>query len=229
MSSSTLHILAMLFMLVDHIGAILFPQYVVLRCIGRLAYPIYAFMIVQGVKHTKNIKNYVLRMFFFALIAEIPFDLMLRNTIYNPLSQNVLWTFVISIICICILEYFKDEDVYYYLALPLVCFLGYMVANVLKTDYKGAGVLMVLIFYVFDDHTFIGAFMQFALLYIVNGRLMKSFLIPLLGTWMPIQTLAVLSLLLVWLYNGKKGIKSRVFQYFCYAFYPLHMVLLWLI
>lgn len=229
MTSSTLHILAMLFMLVDHIGAILYPQHIFLRCIGRLAFPIYAFMIVQGVKHTRNLKSYILRMFGFALIAEFPFDLMLSNSYFNPAQQNVLWTFLISIACICVLNYLKDTGFYYYVAVPAVCYLGYMLGAICKADYKGAGILMVLVFYLFDEKSPSHYLIQLILLYLINGKLMKSFLIPMFGWTIPIQALAVVSLMFIWLYNEKKGIKNRSFQYFCYAFYPLHMLILWLI
>ena len=96
-TSATLHILAMVFMLCDHLWGTIVPGNDWLTCVGRLAYPIFAFMIVEGYFHTKNLKKYVLRLLIFALISEIPFNLAVGGAFFNPVHQNVLWTFLIAI------------------------------------------------------------------------------------------------------------------------------------
>ena len=96
-SSVGLHIFAMIFMLMDHMWATVFTNTQWLTQVGRLAFPIFAFMIVEGYTHTKNLKKYVIRLLAFALISEIPFNLMTGGRVFYYVHQNVLWTFLIGI------------------------------------------------------------------------------------------------------------------------------------
>ena len=93
LSSFTLHVLAMILMLCDHLWATLLPGQEWLTCIGRIAFPIFAFMIAEGFYQTSNRKKYLKRMFIFALISEIPFNLIMSSGLINPFHQNVLFTF----------------------------------------------------------------------------------------------------------------------------------------
>lgn len=97
MTSFSLHVLAMTLMLCDHLWGTGIIRNDVLMCIGRLSFPIFAFLIVEGYFHTKNLKKYVIRILLFALLSEIPFNLMTGGRIFYPVHQNVLWTFLISI------------------------------------------------------------------------------------------------------------------------------------
>ena len=103
-STAALHIIAMLFMLMDHLWATLFPAQEWLTCVGRIAFPIFAFMSVEGYFHTHNFKKYLLRMLVFAVISEIPFDLMYGGTWFYPVHQNVIWTFILGLLGIHIME-----------------------------------------------------------------------------------------------------------------------------
>ena len=103
-SSASLHILAMGFMLCDHLWAMLFPAEEWLTCVGRIAFPIFAFMIVEGYLHTHDLRRYLLRMFAGALLSEIPFNLMYGGSVFYPYHQNVLWTFLISLLLILLIE-----------------------------------------------------------------------------------------------------------------------------
>ncbi|MBD5141037.1 MAG: conjugal transfer protein TraX, partial [Ruminococcus sp.] len=96
-SSFGLHVLAMAFMLCDHMWATLFPAAEWLTCVGRLAYPIFAFMIAEGCTHTHDLRKYMLRLLFWAAVTEIPFNLMYGESVFYPFHQNVLWTFLISL------------------------------------------------------------------------------------------------------------------------------------
>ena len=96
-TSFGLHIMAMALMLCDHLWATIVPGNDWLTDIGRIAFPIFAFMIAEGFFHTKNLKKYATRMLVFALISEIPFNLVMGSRIFYPLHQNVLWTFLIGI------------------------------------------------------------------------------------------------------------------------------------
>ena len=93
-TSMSLHIMAMIFMLCDHLWATVIPGNEWLTCIGRIAYPLFAFMIVEGYFHTHNLKRYVGRLFLFALLSEIPFNLVMGSRYFYPLHQNVLFTFL---------------------------------------------------------------------------------------------------------------------------------------
>ena len=99
-TSFSLHIMAMIFMLCDHLWGTSVVNHDVFTCIGRLSFPIYAFMIVEGYFHTSNLKKYVKRLFFFAILSEIPFNLVMGSSLFFPLHQNVLWSFLISILLI---------------------------------------------------------------------------------------------------------------------------------
>ncbi|HJJ93617.1 MAG TPA: TraX family protein, partial [Methanocorpusculum sp.] len=89
-TSATLHILAMAFMLCDHLWGTIVSGNEWLTCIGRLALPIFAFLLVEGYFHTKSLKKYAGRLFIFALISEIPFNLMMGGSIFFPIHQNIL-------------------------------------------------------------------------------------------------------------------------------------------
>lgn len=153
LTSFTLHILAMLFMLCDHLWATLFPAAEWLSCIGRLAFPIFAFMIAEGYSHTSNVKKYVLRLLICAVITEVPFDLFYGGTVFYPFHQNVLWTFLIALLTIILIEKalkLKRRFLGWVLAAVTVL-VSYAVGTLAMVDYYGAGVLTVLVFYFFRE------------------------------------------------------------------------------
>ena len=103
-SAAVLHVIAMTLMLMDHLWATLFPAQDWLTCAGRLAFPIFAFMTVEGYFYTHNLKKYIFRLFLFALLSEVPFDLMYGGTWFYPVHQNVIWTFLLGILGIHLIE-----------------------------------------------------------------------------------------------------------------------------
>ena len=103
-SAAMLHIIAMTFMLMDHLWATLLPAQDWLTCVGRLAFPIFAFMAVEGYFHTHSLKKYILRLLLFAVLSEIPFDLMYGGTWFYPFHQNVIWTLLIGLSGIHLME-----------------------------------------------------------------------------------------------------------------------------
>ena len=209
LSAAALHILAMAFMLLDHLWATLFLSQEWMTCVGRLAFPIFAFMAVEGYFHTHSFKKYAQRMLIFALLSEIPFDLMYGGTWFYPVHQNVIWTLLIGLLGIRAMEAVREKGKtwLYLLTCAAVTVLGFALGTLGMVDYYGMGVLTVFVFY------------------FLRGREWWK----LLEFEVCEQGLALLSLVPIWLYRGRQGHHSKAFQYACYAFYPVHMLILGLI
>ena len=233
-SSSALHILAMGLMLCDHLWAMLFPAAEWLTCLGRIAYPIFAFMIVEGYTHTHDLRRYMGRLLFWAVLSEIPFNLMYGGSVFYPFHQNVLWTFLLSLLMIVLAEKARRRfrPVPAALLSAGIAVLGFVLGYAAMTDYYGAGVLTVLAFYFFRGQTWWKRLLQFLCLYVVNIQLLGGYcyIVNLFGHEFELtqQGFALLALLPIWLYRGRQGVRKKAFQYFCYAFYPVHMLLLFL-
>lgn len=234
-TAAALHILAMAFMLCDHAWAALFPAAEWLTCIGRLAYPIFAFLLVEGYFHTRNLRRYMGRLLFGAVLSEIPFNLFYAGSVIYPFHQNVLWTFLLSLGIIALIEKVRER----YRSVPaaaltvLLVLLGTITGYAAMTDYYGAGVLTVLIFYFFRGRGWKQMLLQFAGLYLINVKLLGGYYynVSVFGQELEIyqQSLALLAWAPIWLYRGGQGHHSKAFQTFCYLFYPLHMLLLFFI
>ena len=108
-SAAALHILAMALMLCDHLWATLLPAQEWMTAVGRLAFPIFAFMAVEGYFHTHSFKRYAQRMLVFAILSEIPFDLMYGGTWFYPVHQNVIWTLLIGLLGIRAMEAVREK------------------------------------------------------------------------------------------------------------------------
>lgn len=225
MSSFALHIIAMIFMLCDHMWATIL-DYEWLTCIGRIAFPIFAFLITEGYIHTSNINKYIKRMVIFAIITEIPFNLMVSASPIYPFHQNVLWTFVISLLTLKYLNFDNTKNIFKSI---LIIILAIIIATITMCDYFGAGVMMVVGFYIFRK----SKFLQLLMMIYVNMILIQGYSYPIdiagYTYYFPQQGFAVLSLIFIWLYNGKQGYHAKWFKIFCYAFYPLHMLILYLL
>ena len=231
-STAALHIIAMLFMLMDHLWATLLPAREWLTCAGRVAFPIFAFMAVEGYFHTRSFKKYILRMLLFAVLSEIPFDLMYGGTWFYPVHQNVLWTFLLSLLGVWLMEQVrkKGKTWMYLLVCVLVVPAGLVLGTLCMVDYYGVGVLTVFVFYFLHGRKWWCFLGQLAALYWLNVELLGGLMYPvqLFGMEFELcqQGLALLALIPIWLYHGRQGYHSKPFQYLCYAFYPVHMLLL---
>ena len=198
------------------------------------SYPIFAFMIVEGYFHTSSLKNYIKRLLFFAVITEIPFNLAMGSTFFYPIHQNVLWSFLISLGLIHWNEKVKNQMLWKRVVVAaLAIILGYIVGIITFVDYYHAGILTVLTFYFFRQRKWWSYVGQFACLYYINMEILGGFMyeITLFGNtfFLMRQGLALLALIPIWLYRGKKGYNSKAFKYFNYAFYPLHLLILGII
>jgi hypothetical protein len=234
-TSFFLHLLAMGTMLCDHLWGTVIPGNDWLTCVGRLAFPIYAFMLVEGYFHTRNLKKYVLRLLVFALISEIPFDLAMGSTWFYPIHQNVLWSFLISLGLIHWNEKARAKGKLWRRILvgAATVVIGYIVGLVTMVDYYHAGILMVLIFYFFRGRKWWCFLGQLLCLWYVNLEILGGFGYELVifgrNVFLTRQGLALLALIPIWLYRGKQGYHSKPFQYLNYAFYPLHLLILALV
>ena len=234
-TSAALHIMAMVFMLCDHLWATVVPGNDWLTIIGRIAYPIFAFMIVEGYFHTNSLKKYVLRLLVFAVLSEIPFNLMMGSRISYIVHQNVLWTFLIGIGLIFLNEKAgKTGKIFVRILVGIgTVVLGFIVGLVTFVDYHYVGVLTVLVFYFFRGRKWWNFLGQFIALAYLNIEVLSglSYEINLFGnTYFIVQQgFALLALIPIWLYRGRQGFHNKAWQYICYAFYPVHMLILGLI
>jgi len=230
-TSFTLHIMAMLFMLCDHLWGTVVPGNDWMTCVGRLAFPIFAFMIVEGYFHTKSIKKYVLRLLLFAVISEIPFNLAMGSRFFYPIHQNVLWSFLISIGLIGWNEKVKNKQVWKRITVGIlsVC-VGYVAGLITFVDFYHAGVLTVLVFYFFKNKKWWCYLGQIICLWYINFEMLGGFSyeVTLFGEtrFIERQGFAILALIPIWLYKGRQGYYSKTLRYVYYAFYPLHLFVL---
>jgi len=200
----TLKMVAAVTMLIDHVGYIFFPQYVFLRIIGRISFPIFAFLIVEGFMHTRDVKKYIFRMIVFALISEIPFDFAFYGT-FNWGHQNVLITFLLAILAMYIDRQYKRK------AGIVAAFVLAIFAELIGSDYGMFGVIIVMIFYWNYDRFY-------------NKLIFGTASLTLLVT--SYQIFDVLAMIPIGLYNGRRGIGLK---YFFYVFYPGHLLILYMI
>ena len=231
-SSAALHIMAMFFMLLDHAWATVVPGAEWMTSVGRIAFPIFAFLLTEGYFHTHNFKKYMLRLLFFAVISEIPFNLMYGGQAIYIYHQNVLWSFLISLSGMWFIDHIKKRGKPWLTVLTaaLTIFLCAVAGQLLMVDYYGAGILMVFVFYLFHGRKWWCILGQLAGMYFVNIHLLGSmyYTAHIFGLELHLyqQGLALLALIPIWLYKGRQGYHSKAFKYFCYAFYPAHIALL---
>lgn len=238
-TSMMLHVMAMVFMLCDHLWGTVISGNEWLTCIGRLTFPIFAFMIVEGYFHTKSLKKYVIRLLIFAVISEIPFNLAIGSRLFYPMHQNVLWSFLISIGLIYLNELVKKikrnklRIIIGIIVGASSVLVGALVGFITFVDYNAAGILTVLAFYFFRGRKWWCYIGQFACLWYINLEMLGGleYVFPLFGREFSItqQSFALLALIPIWLYRGKQGYHSKWLQYFCYAFYPAHLLILGII
>ena len=106
LNSANLKIIAMVTMLIDHVGAVIFPQFIILRIIGRIAFPIFAYELVEGYFHTSNIWRYILRLLVFGVISEFFFDMAFFGYL-GPEHQNVMFELAFGLILLWLLESYR--------------------------------------------------------------------------------------------------------------------------
>lgn len=228
-----LKILAMLFMLCDHMWATVLHGNDWMTCVGRLAFPIFAFQIAEGYAHTRDPKAYRRRLLLWALISEIPFNMMTGGGLFNPFHQNVMFTFWLALLFLPRIDRARKRGggVGALISLGWIL-LAFLVGTLTMVDYYGFGLLMVILFYVARNAPAEKP-LQLLAMYWINFRMMGGLVYPfvLFGRefFFPQQGFAILSLVLIWLYNGEQGPYNKTIRRLCYAFYPAHILILALI
>ena len=220
----SLKLIAVCTMFLDHMGATLFPGVLWLRCVGRVAFPIFCFLIAEGCVYTHDRKRYALRLLAFALLSEIPFDLMVGGAVWYPYAQNVLWTLLTgALVCWLIDWALKNRAVWRFVLTGAAMAAAFWLLELTDTDYGGWGMLLVALFYA-DRRAPCGPAAKRA----VQAVGVAVFSVGLMGG-ASIELWSLVSLAPLWLYNGKRGVSNRAVQYGFYAFYPVHILLLSLI
>ena len=230
LDSTALRLLAILFMVLDHLWATVVPGNLWLTCLGRLAFPIFAFQLCEGYRHTGDFRRYRRRLLVFALLSEIPFNLFYAGSVIFPFHQNVLFTLLLGLLAIRQADRLRREEGIKKKSLRCLALLLILAGGVvLFPDYGLMGVMTVLCFFVFRDHRLF----QLAAMAVLNIFAFKGQTIPVslgaLAFDFPIQGFALLALPLIWLYNGEKGPGGKGLRLFWYIFYPLHMLALYFI
>lgn len=215
-SSFSLHIIAMLLMLTDHLR-FAFPDAGTWLCaVGRTAFPIFAFMTAEGIKNTGDVKKYALRLLVLAIVSELPFDLMRDGTALSFARQNVIWTLLLSVIAVSTIARSSGRP----LTAVIITAAAFAAAELCRVDYGGFGVTTVLLFYflkrdtVWDKLTLAVCFMCLNTALAAVDRL-----------W--IQLFALLALPVIFCYDGTRGRYGKLTRLLFYGFYPLHMLAVW--
>lgn len=220
LSGSALKMIAIITMLIDHTAAVLLVKwpdainafafingrpislYRLCRDIGRVAFPIFCFLLTEGFAHTRSRFRYGRNLLLFALIAEIPWNFMFSDT-WRYAKQNVFFTLFLGYLGFCALEYFHDNSL-----MQVVSALALLLAAMyVDADYGWKGYVFLLIMYWF--------------------RMEKPAQAIIGSCWLYYEWKACFAFLSINMYNGQRGfIKGKAAKYFFYAFYPLHITVL---
>lgn len=241
LSGSTLKLIAIITMFVDHMGAAilgrmlltrnfintqvrtvpvmdygaLYDVYHLMRSIGRIAFPIFCFLLVEGFSRTRDAKKYALRLGSFALVSEVPFDLAFKARFLELQYQNVFFTLFLGLLTMMAVDWVshrvwaRNQNLQ-----GLICFvlggmmvvIGCLLAHFLHTDYAARGILCIVVLYLTR---------RWKPVQLLSGALSFFWEMPAPAAFLPVI-----------FYNGKRGLRLK---YVFYAFYPIHLLLLYLV
>lgn len=226
MNTFEIKIIAITAMIIDHIGLFFFPHLIIFRAIGRLAFPLFAWLIANGARHTQNINKYLFRLFFFACIAQLPFYYANEQIAGNQMSLNVLFTLFLGLSAIKVITLTSNKILH--ITSIVICLV---IANLLHTDYGAAGVLSIVAFYVWYKKPTVMIVSQCLILGILPwiSFLLESFYhIPLTTYYIDnaLEPLALFALFFILKYTGEQGLQAK---YLFYYIYPLQYVIILLI
>ena len=236
-----LKLIACLTMLIDHIGyeivypiyasmsvasaadlpevRMIYKLYLLCRCIGRIAFPIFAFLLVEGIHRTKDRKKYAKRLAVGAILAEIPYNLVVSGSISGP-KQSVMATLLLGFLAVHYMEKCRS------LAWKPVVLLPFAVlAEVFQVDYGWEGIVLIALFELSREMHSPNLVRTGGM--IVLFHYMSSAVLQLGNFTLPMQVLGVLSMPFIAGYDGRKLTRSKVVQWLFYLFYPAHLLILW--
>lgn len=217
-----LRFLAMVTMLIDHTGYILFPRVLWLRGIGRLAFPIFAFLLAEGANRTRKPVQYALRLLIAALISEYPFDLMCTGY-PSTRYQNVMFTLLFGLLAILAMK--QGKGIFGKFLGCLAACVCMVAAERMNTDYGAFGVMVCVMFWLFRKLPF-GMTLSTLGFVALCFPFMKAYL-P--HTRIPIEVLGAASIPLCGLYKGWRMSRNKALQWSFYLYYPVHILILHII
>lgn len=242
---STLKLIAIIAMFIDHTGAVIVERLllskgftglnstaftnsaeffqnnglllifdIILRFIGRLGFPIFCFLLIEGFTHTRSVWKYAFRLLLFAFISELPFDLAFSGFLFANHYQNVFFTLFLGLCALIAMkaleDIFANNNVLKYLSIIPVTVVFMLIAYFLKTDYAYMGVLTIVVMYLLR-----------------NSKKLEMTVGSIILTIMSITEItAFFTIIPVSKYNGERGLNMK---YVFYAFYPLHLLVLYFI
>ena len=221
-----LKLIACITMLIDHFGAAIVPfltvpymvpLYYICRIIGRIAFPIYCFLLVEGMHHTRNPGKYIGRLTIGILLAELPFDILFEGGISWE-YQSVMVTLTLGAIMLLCMQKTEKKIWKCLLILPVA-----LLAELLKCDYGGWGIVMIAVFALLESFPLQCLGVLFVAAAIPSAK------ISVFGIMLSCKLAAVPAMFPIALYNGKKLSRSKALQWCFYAFYPIHLLVLWFI
>lgn len=242
-SQEALKLLACATMLIDHIGyALVYPAYqqvsavggglaaarmlylvnLLLRCVGRLSFPLFSFLLVEGFHHTRSRKKYALRLVIGALLAEIPFNLIVSGSPVWRYKQSIMVTLLLGYCALLAMERCRKLSWKPVALLPFA-----LLGELLNVDYGWGGVVLIALFELsrFAYNRNLIRFFGMLVLF----HYMPSSMLHFGNFSVPMQALGALSALFIAAYDGRKVTRSRGIQWAFYLFYPVHLLILYLI
>lgn len=224
LSGSALKVIAVLAMVADHCAYYLMehgsPMYEGLRCFGRMAFPVFAFLIAEGFANTRNRTRYLLTILGFAVISEMPWYLL--NGADG--THNVMFTLALGVVALAAFDRLCEHGPICFIAMLLVASLAWLIGS----DYEWQGVLLIVIFYILRRQTIEPWQPRNRVSFPVQSLRQIIFAFPLMATYG--LSGAILTSAVIFLYDGIRGsIKGAAAKYSFYAFYPLHLSAIWLI
>ncbi|MEK3726288.1 MULTISPECIES: TraX family protein [Lysinibacillus] len=192
-------------MLIDHIGYIFFPDVMILRMIGRLSFPLFAYGIAIGMKRTKDVKKYGFRLLILALISQLPYQLVFGTRYFN-----VLFTLFIGLFSLIILK----ANIKISIKISIIVGLT-LISDLLNFEYGIYGVLLIICFYFCDNN-----------IKLVSSVTILTLVGVIIYNYPMIQLFSILAVLIIPL---QKKFDFKISKIVSYLFYPSHLILLWFI
>ena len=234
LSQENLKIIACVTMLLDHIGAVVIPAvykicpseillnaYTVMRTVGRVAFPIYCFLLAEGAYYTRSRREYAKRLMIGLVLSEIPFDLLFFGEITFA-HQSVMVTLLLGYLYAVAMNYMPAQGYRILLLLPFA-----MLAEVLHTDYGGWGVAMIGLFVITRESShryWVQALGLGVIAWMIGGMTVAVGPVEV-----PIQVFCVTAMVPIALYDGSKRTNNIWVRRGFYLFYPVHLAILYLL